>query len=269
MSCTVELLSIGNELLLGNTVNTNASWIASRVTELGGQVVRVTTVPDDLGEISKSIIESSRRKPNFLITTGGIGPTFDDMTFRASAKALRSRVRVDTRAVEMMRQHYARRFPNRRLILTKPRLKMATIPARSEPIRNPVGTAPAIEFKVGKTLTFCLPGVPKETMAIFNETVAPIIEAKSAGATFLERWLQVRGVTESRLAPLIDRTMSRWPSVYIKSHPRGIIRGRSFIELHFSTHSRNPKSAERDMDNAVAGLKTKLMRIEASVRTKV
>lgn len=148
MPCTVEVLSIGNELLLGNTVNTNASWIAAQVTRLGGRVTRITTVADNLGEISRSITEALGRKPVFIITTGGIGPTFDDMTLKGVAKALHLRIALNRAAVEMIRAHYARRFPSRRITLTKPRLKMASIPVTSVPVINPVGTAPAVDLTV-------------------------------------------------------------------------------------------------------------------------
>lgn len=201
MPCTVEILSVGNELLLGNTVNTNASWIAAHVTALGGAVSRITVVPDDLKEISEAIRESLRRKPDHLITTGGIGPTFDDMTFRGVAKALNLPLKVDKNALAMVREHYARRFPNQKVSLTRPRRKMAQIPVGALPVRNPVGTAPAVQLIVRTTQIFCLPGVPKEAKAIFRASVSKAIRASSGGARFAERWLRVRGVMESSLAP--------------------------------------------------------------------
>ena len=259
MSCTVEILSVGNELLLGNTVNTNASWIAANVTSLGGAVLRVTTVPDNLKEISDAIRESLRRKPDFLITTGGIGPTFDDMTFRGIAKALKVPLRVDKNALAMVREHYARRFPNRKISLTRPRRKMAQIPVGAVPVRNPVGTASAVRLIVGRTQIFCLPGVPKEAKAIFRASVSKAIRARSGGVRFAERWLGVRGIIESSLAPIIDRVMRNWPGVYIKSHPRGVeAGGRPFIELHFSISSSDPKGAERILHGATRDLKMRL-----------
>jgi molybdenum cofactor synthesis domain-containing protein len=252
LGCTVEIVSIGNELLLGNTANTNASWIASHVTKLGGKVTRVTTVPDDLGEISRTLRESVGRKPSLIITTGGIGPTFDDMTLRGVARAFRVRMKLNTLAGQMIRAHYNRRFPDRRIILTKPRLKMALMPATGTPIRNPVGTAPAVRLRVLGTDIFCLPGVPREAKSIFRDTISNVVSSKSNGRVFVERWLEVHGVMESALSPLIDRVMRRWPGVYVKSHPRGVeAGGRPFIELHFSTSSANPLRAKRLVKDAV------------------
>ena len=134
--------------MLGNTVNTNASWIASRVTTLGGNVTRITTVADNLEEISQALREAIRRRPAFIITTGGIGPTFDDMTMHGVAKGLRVRLRLDRAAVIMIREHYARGFPKSHIELTKPRLKMARLPFGAVAIRNPIGTAPGARLNV-------------------------------------------------------------------------------------------------------------------------
>lgn len=262
MPCTVEILSIGNELLLGNTVNTNASWIASQVTKLGGKVTRITTVPDNLGDISRSIREVLRRNPSVVITTGGIGPTFDDITLRSIARAVHDRMKLNTVAVEMIRTHYARKFPKKSIILTKPRLKMAVIPSTSIPIRNPIGTAPAISLTARGTEIFCLPGVPSEAKAIFRGTISKVVSMKASGTVFVEKWLKVHGVMESTLAPIIDRVMRRWRGVYIKSHPRGVeAGGRPNIELHFSTSSTTPRKAKKSVLGAVSALKRELQAV--------
>jgi len=141
LSCIVEILSVGNELLLGNTVNTNASWIAAQVTSVGGSVMRITMVGDNLGDISRAANESLSRRPDVLITTGGIGPTFDDMTLKGVARALGLRIKLNKKAAVMIQEHYERRFHRRLIKLSRPRLKMAQIPAGSTPIPNCPGRA--------------------------------------------------------------------------------------------------------------------------------
>jgi nicotinamide-nucleotide amidase len=159
----------------------------------------------------------------------------------------------------MVREHYARRFPNRRLQLTKPRLKMASIPSGGIAVRNPVGTAPGVRLSARGVEMFCLPGVPKEAKAIFRDSVSRAIHSRTGGAVFDERWVHVRGIMESSLAPMIDQVMNRWPDVYIKSHPRGIEGGvHPHIELHFSIHTSDKKKAERALLNAVKDLTGKL-----------
>jgi nicotinamide-nucleotide amidase len=265
-NCSVEIISIGNELLLGNTINTNASWIAARATDAGALVTRITTVADQLIEITKAVRESLRRKPNYIITTGGIGPTFDDMTIKAVAKTVRRKLRVDPTALAMIKQHYSERFQVP-VKMTKARLKMATLPAHATAISNPVGTAPAVMLRAKRTLIFCLPGVPREARAIFKRTIAPQIRLRS-GSLYFERWVRVQGVMESTLAPLIDKAMTRWPSVYIKSHPRGYEGGERIphIDLHFSIFSSNSKQTEREVSAVVDFMLMKLRGLNARIR---
>ena len=269
MSCTVELLSVGNELLLGNTVNTNASWLSAQITALGAMVNRTTTVRDDLEDISNAVREVVGRKPDFIITTGGIGPTFDDMTVRAVAKALHLRMRLNRTALKMIQAHYARRFPDRKITLSRPRLKMALAPSGGKPITNPVGTAPGVHLLVRKTQIFCLPGVPKEAKAIFRKSLSPAIRAKAGRMVFAERWIRVQGVMESSLAPVIDGVMVRWPGVYIKSHPRGIESGgRPRIELHFSISTSDSARAQNILLGAMTDTIIKLRDFNAKVTKK-
>ncbi len=266
MPCTVEILSIGNELLLGNTVNTNASWIAKQVTRLGGKVTRITTVADNLGDISRSLREALGRNPDLLVTTGGIGPTFDDMTLKGVARALHLQITLNRAAVEMIREHYARRFPKRRITLTRPRLKMAVLPSTSTPIQNPIGTAPGVRLSANGTEIFCLPGVPSEAKAIFKGTVSRAVTAKARGLVFVEEWLKVQGVMESSLAPVIDRVMRHWRGVYIKSHPRGVEKnGRPTIEIHFSISSATPRMARQSVFGAAREVKKELEDFRARV----
>jgi molybdenum cofactor synthesis domain-containing protein len=246
-TCTVEIVSIGNELLLGNTINTNASWIAKRTTTNSGRVSRITVVGDNLAEIIATIQEAVGRRPDYIITTGGIGPTFDDMTIKAVARLLRQPLRLDREALEMIKEHYLKRFPKATVKLTKARLKMAMLPLRGSAVLNPVGTAPAVRVKAAGTEIFCLPGVPREAKAIFNATIATQINQKAGGSKFMERWIRVAGVMESTLAPIVEQTMKRWPHVYIKSHPRRLEGSTPIIELHLSTLSSTPHETIREL----------------------
>ena len=268
MPTAVEILSVGNELLLGNTINTNAAWIATQVTSAGAEVRRITTIGDNLPDISSEIRSSLQRRPGFLIVTGGIGPTFDDMTLKGVAKGLGRKVRTDPVAVKMIRIHYARRFGGKPMQLTKARVKMAQIPQGSVPVPNPVGTAPAVLSTVGQTEIFCLPGVPSEAKAIFLASILERIRAKARGRAYVEIWLRINGIFESSLAPIIDRVMARTPTVYIKSHPRGIENNRANIELHFSTFASSRPSGLGIIRKSVSQMRKELrgrnVRIKAS-----
>ncbi|HJU96312.1 MAG TPA: molybdopterin-binding protein [Nitrososphaera sp.] len=217
----VEILCIGNELLSGITLNTNAYWLCSKITNVGGIVRRVTVVRDDLGEISSAARESLARKPNILITTGGLGATYDDMTFEGIAAALGKKVVLDSRAIRMLKKSYARHKLHYEL--TEPRIKMATIPEGCTPIQNPVGSAPAIMKQVGDISIFCLPGVPSEMKAIFEEYILPRIKKNIGKFVAEEVHYNTRGLTEAMIAPVLIEIVKSHPKnmIYLKTHPLG------------------------------------------------
>ena len=248
----VEIISVGNELLIGKILNTNAQFLAKRVTMLGMKITRVTTIADSVDEIAKTFLEALPRKPRFVIITGGLGPTFDDMTLEGVAKALNRRLEVNAEALGMVKERYdsyVQTKNDQTLELTPPRVKMATIPEKTEPIRNPVGTAPAVRVNVGKTVVFLLPGVPREMEAIFEETIAPLLNRASTGSAFHEDSIYVSEIMESTIAPLIDSVMHSNPSVYIKSHPKGA-ESKPSIEIHFSITAAETEKAKEKLQAA-------------------
>jgi nicotinamide-nucleotide amidase len=217
----VEILCIGDELLSGITLNTNAHWLCSEITNVGGVVRRVTIVRDEISEISSATRESLARNPGVLITTGGLGATYDDMTLEGVAVALDKKVVLDNRAVKMLKKSYAIRKLHYEL--TKSRLKMATIPEGSTPIQNPVGSAPAIIERAGGTVLFCLPGVPSEMKEIFEEHILPRIKKDVGKFVAEEINYNVRGISEALIAPVLIEIINSHPknTIYLKTHPSG------------------------------------------------
>jgi len=250
--CQVELICIGNELLIGKTLNTNAHWLSKRITSLGCMVRRTTVVRDEIGEIVTSTREAIARKPDFVITTGGLGPTFDDMTLEGVARALNRKLEMNDEALEMLKKRYAEFARTGRIKdsnLTEYRLKMARLPQDARPIHNPVGTAPGVMIHEDSTTIFVLPGVPQEMEAIFEASLSNLLRNKSDGLLYVERSIQVLGIVESMLAALIDQVMTEYPAIYMKSHPMGS-EPEVHIELHLTTSSRNREEAEKEIREA-------------------
>jgi nicotinamide-nucleotide amidase len=253
MATDMELICVGNELLIGKTLNTNAQWISKQATNLGITVNRITMVADNVNEIATAIREVLHRKPRFAITTGGLGPTFDDKTLQGIAKALNRKLAVNTKALEMVKKKYeayAKGKETETVELTPARIKMATLPEKTEPVFNPVGTAPGVRADLEFTVLVALPGVPSEMKAIFNDAVVPLFLETSGKRGFHERNVYVDGVMESSLAPLIDEVMRDNPGVYVKSHPKGS-ESMSHIEIHVSTMVGEGGNAEEKLRKAV------------------
>jgi molybdenum cofactor synthesis domain-containing protein len=254
-----EILTIGNELLIGKILNTNAYWLSKRITSLGGRVTRIITIEDNVNEISSTIRDCLARKPDFIITVGGLGPTFDDKTLEGVAHALNLRLEVNKEALDMVRMKYESlgRIRGEKIELTPARIKMATLPEKAKPIKNPVGTAPGVLLEVSGVTIICLPGVPEEMKAIFEEHISPIIRERSK-LVFYEKSLRLENIYESDLAPIIDQVLSINPRVYIKSHPKRE-EGISYIELHLSTSNESLEECLRLIDVTVSEIKKRVV----------
>lgn len=267
MTRDMEIICVGNELLIGKTLNTNAQWLSKQVTALGITVKRVTVVADDVNEIASAVCEALKRKTQFMITTGGLGPTFDDKTLEGIAKALNRKLEINEKALKMVREKYKAIAMEKRtetFELTPPRLKMATLPEKAKPIFNSVGTAPGVRVDLEETILIVLPGVPTEMKSIFRETAASLLRPASRKIAFYEKSIYVDGVMESSLAPLIDKVMRDNPDVYIKSHPKGR-ENQPHMEIHFSITARKAEKSEEKLQEAITQLSSEIGKIGGKV----
>jgi molybdenum cofactor synthesis domain-containing protein len=242
------MLTVGRELLIGRTVNTNAYWAGGRLAAMGTMLTRIITVDDDLEQIGSGLSESLKRSPDFVVVVGGLGPTPDDMTLEGIAKCLGRSMRMNPEALSMMKRHYEE-VGRKGVRLTKARRKMAILPSGARPIANDAGTAPAVRLEVGTTVVFSLPGVPREMKSIFRKSVEPEIGKKLGKLHRGHLSLKLEGIMESALAPLIEAELRKHPGAYIKSHPRGVKDGVSRIELDVAVIEADKGAAESAVDN--------------------
>jgi molybdenum cofactor synthesis domain-containing protein len=256
-----EIISVGNELLIGKTLNTNAHWLAKMITELGGFVKRCTIIRDDVDDISSAIKESIKRGANWLIISGGLGPTYDDKTLQGVAKALGRELMIDDDALKMVEEKYEHMIAHgvlKNVELTPARVKMATLPKGSKALPNSVGTAPGVLIDEGERRIVCLPGVPAEMEAIFKENVMPMI-MKSIKKFYHEKSIHIIGIVESDLAPLIEKALENNPSVYIKSHPKGRGEGMFKIEIQVTALAEDSSTAKKRVEDALEQLKSMII----------
>lgn len=250
-----ELITIGNELLTGEVLNTNMHFLAKATTDLGGNVVRATTVGDYVKDISSAINEALNRRTDFLIICGGLGPTFDDKTLEALSNAVSRPLELNDLALEHMKKHYRQRHGSNKhaeFELTPSRLKMVSLPNNSLPLQNPVGSASGVYTKHKGMTIVALPGVPEEMEAIFKRNISPLIRDMARNVFRREGSLNVIGIGESEVAPLIDKAMRTCPKVYMKSHPRAV--PRPLLEIRFSSISESEEAARNAVKKAMAKL---------------
>lgn len=222
---TVEILVIGNELLRGEILDTNTHWICRLINSRGGRVMRVTMLPDIEAEIAVAVRSAIERGVDVVFTSGGLGPTDDDLTLAAVARGAGVELALDARAREMVRQRYDAFHAQGVLAeggLNPFREKMAWLPVGAEPLHNPVGTAPGVLLRAGQTVILSLPGVPPELEGIITQSLADFINQTFGGGGSFARTLTVRCNDESIMVPALSRVVERHPQVYIKSLARAL-----------------------------------------------
>jgi len=216
----VEILIIGNEVLAGDVQDTNSYWLCRQLAARGAQVKRIAVLPDDPTAIGEELRSALDRRPELIITCGGLGPTADDLTLAAVGAALDRPVQEDAVAFAMIRDLYARLFSRGHVTtpdMTPARAKMAQLPLGSQPLANAVGAAPGVLLQEGETWLACLPGVPAEMKDIFEHALWPRLAARFGGQVYAERTIQTECWDESILAPAVDGVAARRPEVYVKS----------------------------------------------------
>ncbi|HIQ23652.1 MAG TPA: nicotinamide mononucleotide deamidase-related protein [Pyrodictium delaneyi] len=209
------VVNIGNELLIGRITNTNATVIARELMLRGVIVKRIVVVGDYLDDIATSVREAVGYA-DIVVTTGGLGPTDDDITMEAVAAAINAPLVLNKAALEMVEAFYRKRG----LQLTRERLKMAYLPLGAEPVPNPVGAAPGAYINYSGSHIVVLPGVPSEMEAMLKialNRLAHILPELCVA----EEGITIEGVPESSLAPLLRKASKLCSDCYIKSHPKG------------------------------------------------
>ena len=193
----IALITIGNELLAGFTVNTNAAWIGNHVIQTGGNIVWHQTIGDSKKEIHVSLNQIPK-DINAVIITGGLGPTHDDVTAHALYKYANDIPVFD----EKYWQYLQDKLAKRNLKLPEINRNQSMKPVKGTIIPNPIGSARGLHFQVDGKDLFVLPGVPREMKAMMESTVLPWIADQSAGGLTV-RTIRTTGIMESGLAEKI------------------------------------------------------------------
>jgi nicotinamide-nucleotide amidase len=249
---SVELFAIGNELLVGQVLDTNTHWLIRSLTGLGAHVRRAAMLRDDYDEIGHELRAAVARAPRLIVTTGGLGPTDDDLTLRAISRAFERPLREHPEAIEWVRQRYAYLAtvrPNFNGDLTDARSKMALFPEGTLPVANPSGAAPAMVFHAAPAVTLiALPGVPTEMKDIFTQTLQPVLAEVVGAGGYIERTLVLDVGDESRIAPALQAAQTRHPAVYVKSRGQTFADGVRVLTVVLSCGGGDLDAVRRDVD---------------------
>lgn len=234
----VEIITVGNELTSGEIVDTNATYMASALSEKGLPVTTITTVGDDEGHIQQALL-CGQERADVCILTGGLGPTKDDVTASAAAKALGRQLVLHKEVLQTIRE----RFAKGGMEMPSSNEKQAFLPRHSEIIPNPLGTAPGFILRQKAKILIFLPGVPRELRFLFRENVLPFLEKERKEKIYYRtRTLKGFGFTESAIADRLKGINPRDYSASLAYLPR-------YPENHvkITVEGKDPEGVEKNL----------------------
>ena len=233
---SAEILTIGTEILLGDLVDTNAAWLGGRLASLGVSIYRHTTVGDNKSRITDALKEAASRT-DLVITTGGLGPTSDDLTNACLGEAA-GREMVE---YPEARRHVDEMFKRFGRTPTQSNYKQALFPEGSELIPNPLGTAMGAMLELDDALVATFPGVPGEMKGMFEETLEPLIRERSEGS-IVSRTLWFTGIGESALAEKVQDFLDASDPTVAPLASQGKVR------LRVTARAATPEEAEEKIE---------------------
>jgi nicotinamide-nucleotide amidase len=214
----VDVLAIGTELLLGQIVDTNSSWIGEQLAAVGLDTMEHRKVGDNLGRMVAAMREMLE-KADAVVICGGIGPTQDDVTREAIAEVMG----VELERREELVDHIASLFGTRGRDMPQNNLRQADVPKGADVIPNPIGTAPGIKAPIGDKVLYAVPGVPYEMQLMVKDHILPdLLERSGEAAVIVSRSLKTWGASESGLAEMIAERVDTQENPTIAFLARGI-----------------------------------------------
>ncbi|MFL5585081.1 MAG: competence/damage-inducible protein A [Gemmatimonadaceae bacterium] len=258
MTTRVELITIGDELLLGFTVDTNAAHIARTLAAEGVEIVRRATVGDDAERIALAVREALDRT-GAVITTGGLGPTSDDLTKPAIARLFGRKMVLDEEIASAIEQRWRARFPTSKFPATN--RMQAEVPEGARILTNRHGTAPGIwlEDDSGRWVAM-IPGVPREMRGMLAEEVLPEIRSRAgeSRAVVLSGTVRTTGIAESAIAELLGPNFLGDPGTDLGSLPLAFLPGVSGVDLRVTAKGLPRERAEKLVRAAVLKLRSRV-----------
>ena len=251
----VSIINIGDELLQGKTLNTNSQWLGEKLSSVGCQIESQITVKDEENSIVSGLNYCFQYKPEYLLITGGLGPTNDDVTRNVLFNYMKTESEFDYGYWSVLTSRYQRIGKQ----IPDSIRSQAIVPKTGEVIANPKGSARGLKFVKNNTIIFVLPGVPIELKHMFTQSILPAI-IKEVKSPILSRTLRITGITESVLYDFIEprsknnkNKIGYYPSVYgvdikISNKNQGEIN--LFVDMMYETfgneiYGENNNSMER------------------------
>ncbi len=235
-----EIINIGDEILIGQIVNTNSTWLAEKLESIGLKIRQITAISDDKSHIVEAL-DAAASKSNLVVITGGLGPTEDDITKQTLAEYFGTKLVENQEVLNDLKRF----IEARNLTMNKLNIKQAELPESCTVVRNTIGTAAGMWFEKDETVFISMPGVPFEMKKMFEESFMPMLQSHFKTPEIVHFTIQTYGMPESNLAELIadwEKNLPRYVKLaYLPSPER--------LRLRLSTISTNVAETEQFMQS--------------------
>jgi len=245
---SAEIIAIGSELLAPDRSDTNSLWLTEKLNSIGIEVKLKTIVGDDDERLEEAIKDATRRS-KVVITTGGLGPTEDDVTRKVAARALGRRLLLDETILAELRQ----RFLSYGHVMPERNSRQAMVIEGAEVLPNPNGSAPGIFIEHEGVAIILLPGPPREMRPMFEDHVLPRLTMRAGAVKVVRRMLRVAGLGESALDEKIAPIYTQY-----ENPQTTILFNRTEVEIHLTARGRSAEEAEALLDRLSMQLEERL-----------
>src|SRR6056297_2372675 len=201
-----EIITIGDELLIGQVVDTNAAWIANKLNLLGIDIYKITSISDKKKSIFKAL-EQIDQSTNLVLFTGGLGPTNDDITKKALAEYFRVKLVMNNEVLEKIKTFVIKRNAD----LNERNKQQALVPENCTVIQNTIGTAPGMWFEDNGRIIISMPGVPFEMKDMMNNQILEELKKRHKDYYILHKIILTQGLPESKLAEILEDWEKNFP----------------------------------------------------------
>ena len=242
-----ELITIGDELLIGQTIDTNGSWLAEQLNLLGITVSQISSIRDNREHIISSL-QNAQSRSELVILTGGLGPTNDDITKSTLCEFFDSELVLNEQVLEKIEAY----FNSRSLKMIKVNSDQAMLPNNCQFLKNERGTASGMWFKKDGVDFISLPGVPYEMKGIFLDEILPVLKAQYSISTVVNKTVKTQGIGESFLAEIIKD----WEKKIIDSGLKlAYLPSPGIVKLRITAFGNNEAELSARIDDSIENLK--------------
>ncbi|GGP06092.1 CinA-like protein [Cloacibacterium rupense] len=241
------LITIGDEILSGNTIDTNSNFIATQLKNIGFKVVQIFTISDEIETIKKTL-KSAFEIGDLVITTGGLGPTKDDKTKKAFAEFFNDTLVSDAETLEHLRQLLIKR---NREHLFDINLLQADILSKSKVFQNHNGTAPSLMVEENGKIAICLPGVPYEVKPLIKNQIIPFLQEKFEQNFIVSRIISVVNFPES----LLSETIESWELALPENISLSYLPIANRVKLRLTALGKNEEILNQELDGEISKLR--------------